>query len=113
MIVMPRPTGPTDPNATELARRLRKGYPQLARQLTKPARSKAPVNVSRLDRAARQGAALAVAGKVLAAGEITKPVNVYAWQFSKTARKKIEAAGGSCRSLAELAESREKARVVA
>jgi large subunit ribosomal protein L15 len=34
--------------------------------------------------------------KVLAKGEISKPLTVHAHAFSKTAREKIEGAGGSC-----------------
>ena len=34
--------------------------------------------------------------KVLARGELTKPLSIQAHAFSKTAREKIEAAGGSC-----------------
>jgi large subunit ribosomal protein L15 len=34
--------------------------------------------------------------KVLGKGEINKAITVYAHGFSKTAREKIEAAGGSC-----------------
>jgi large subunit ribosomal protein L15 len=34
--------------------------------------------------------------KVLAKGEITKPLTVHAHAFSQAARQKIEAAGGSC-----------------
>ncbi len=37
-----------------------------------------------------------VAVKVLARGEISKPLTVHAHAFSKTAREKIEVAGGSC-----------------
>ena len=37
-----------------------------------------------------------VAVKVLARGEINKPLTVHAHGFSKTARAQIEAAGGSC-----------------
>jgi large subunit ribosomal protein L15 len=42
--------------------------------------------------AARKG----VAVKVLAKGELTKPLTVHAHAFSKAAREKIEAAGGTC-----------------
>jgi large subunit ribosomal protein L15 len=35
--------------------------------------------------------------KVLAKGELTKPLTVHAHAFSKTARERIEAAGGVCR----------------
>jgi large subunit ribosomal protein L15 len=34
--------------------------------------------------------------KVLAKGELTKPLTVHAHGFSKTARERIEAAGGTC-----------------
>jgi large subunit ribosomal protein L15 len=34
--------------------------------------------------------------KVLAKGELTKPLTVHAHAFSKTARERIEAAGGTC-----------------
>jgi large subunit ribosomal protein L15 len=34
--------------------------------------------------------------KVLARGELTKPLTVHAHRFSKAARERIEAAGGSC-----------------
>jgi len=35
--------------------------------------------------------------KVLATGELSKALTVHAHGFSKTAREKIEAAGGTCR----------------
>jgi large subunit ribosomal protein L15 len=34
--------------------------------------------------------------KVLAKGDLTKPLTVHAHAFSKTARERIEAAGGTC-----------------
>jgi large subunit ribosomal protein L15 len=42
--------------------------------------------------------------KVLAKGELTKPLTVHAHGFSKTAREQIEAAGGTC----QLIESGER-----
>jgi large subunit ribosomal protein L15 len=69
-----------------------------------------PVNVSDLEARFDDGAeaapdSLLAAGlatrravpvKVLGKGEINKAITVYAHGFSKTAREKIEAAGGSC-----------------
>jgi large subunit ribosomal protein L15 len=37
--------------------------------------------------------------KVLGQGEITKPLTVHAHAFSKSAREKIEGAGGSCQTI--------------
>jgi len=43
-----------------------------------------------------------VPGKVLGSGVITKRVSVAAWKFSKSAREKIEKAGGRVMSIREL-----------
>jgi large subunit ribosomal protein L15 len=43
----------------------------------------------------------AVPIKVLGRGELSKPLTVHAHGFSKTAREKIEAAGGSCQLIEE------------
>jgi large subunit ribosomal protein L15 len=70
-----------------------------------------PVNLADLDERFEAGDAVTLAAivakglagrrgvpvKVLARGEITKPLTVHAHGFSKTAREKIEAAGGTCR----------------
>jgi large subunit ribosomal protein L18e len=108
---MPKPTGPTDPNTNALIVKMRKKkekfYLELARQLSKPARQKKGVNVTRIEKT--DSHSVVVPGKVLGAGEITKPVTVYALHFSKEAKKKITAAGGKCLPL-EHADS--KARVL-
>ena len=39
--------------------------------------------------------------KVLGHGEVTKPLTVHAHGFSKTAREKIESAGGTCQQIEE------------
>src|SRR5579884_3834003 len=39
--------------------------------------------------------------KVLAKGELSKPLTVHAHAFSKTAREKIEGAGGTCQLIVE------------
>jgi large subunit ribosomal protein L15 len=47
-------------------------------------------------REARLATRRAVPVKVLGQGELTKALTVHAHGFSKTAREKIEAAGGTC-----------------
>jgi large subunit ribosomal protein L15 len=44
--------------------------------------------------------------KVLAKGELTKPLTVHAHAFSKAARERIEAAGGSCQVVVEEAKTK-------
>ena len=110
---MPHPTGPTDPQTRKLidtmSRKKEKFYLQLARHLSKSARRKSPVNVTKLDRVALSGDVVAVPGRVLGAGEIRKPVTVYALYFSKEASRKISSAGGKCLPLEGVDK---KARIV-
>ncbi|HLC77216.1 MAG TPA: 50S ribosomal protein L18e [archaeon] len=110
---MPHPTGPTDPNIKKLIQNMEKKkekfYLQLARHLAKPARSKNPVNVTKIEKLANNNESVAVPGKVLGGGEIKKAVKVYALSFSGEARKKIKAAGGECMSLENVDK---KARII-
>ena len=64
----------------------------LAKDLDKSKRNRASINLSRIDRHTEEGQYVAVPGKVLAAGNLTKPV-------------KIAAAKGEYMSLVELVES--------
>jgi large subunit ribosomal protein L15 len=52
-------------------------------------------------RNARLATRRAVPVKILGRGELSKPLTVHAHGFSKTAREKIEAAGGSCQVIEE------------
>jgi large subunit ribosomal protein L15 len=44
--------------------------------------------------------------KILAKGELSKPLTVHAHAFSKAARERIEAAGGSCQVVVEEAKTK-------
>ena len=112
---MPRPTGPTDPNLVDLVRNLKKRkdkfYLALARQLEKSRRSKREVSLDKINKHANEGESVVVPGKVLD-GELTKKVDVYAWNYSKNAREKITRAGGKCLTLDKLLETKEKGRIL-
>ncbi len=104
-----KPTGPNE-NVKKLIEKFRKEKRLvLAKHLAKPARSKSPVNVTKIDKMCKENDIAAVPGKVLGSGEIKKPVNVYALNFSKEAENKIKAAGGKCASLESLDK---KARII-
>ena len=77
---------------------------RVAEFLGKPKRTRIAINVSRIARNTKKGDIVAVPGKVLAAGSIGHAVHIAAFNFSQTARVKIEKAGGSCTSLSKLAE---------
>lgn len=84
----------------------------VAEQLARPTRQLAAVNVSKLDRICKENEDLAVPGKVLGFGEISKPVNVYALNFSKQAIEKIKKAGGKCKTLEDLPKSRKSFKIL-
>jgi large subunit ribosomal protein L18e len=77
----------------------------LAEELDKSKRSRVAVNLSRIDRHAAEDEVVAVPGKVLAAGNLSKPVKIAAFAFSAGAVEKIERAKGEYMSLDELLAS--------
>lgn len=76
---------------------------ELARRLEGAERNWAEVNLSRVERYAAAKEMVAVPGKLLGSGSLSKPVTVAAFRASATARRKVEAAGGRVLSLLELA----------
>ncbi len=77
----------------------------LAEDLDKSKRNRASINLSRIDRHTEEGEYVAVPGKVLAAGNLSKTVKIAAASFSEGAIAKITAAKGEYMSLVELVES--------
>jgi len=77
----------------------------LAEELDKPKRRRVAVNLSRIDRHTTEEEIVAVPGKVLAAGSLSKPLKVAAFQFSEGALEKISLAKGEAMTLTELLEA--------
>ena len=77
----------------------------LAEELDKAKRRRVAVNLSRIDRYTEEGEVVAVPGKVLASGALSKPLKIAAFSFSDTAKQKIEWVNGEYMSLRELLES--------
>lgn len=67
-----------------------------AEQLSRPRSGRAVLDLSHLSRASSANSAVLVPGKVLGDGILKHPVVVGAFQFSQTAKAKIEEAGGKC-----------------
>jgi large subunit ribosomal protein L18e len=65
-----------------------------------------PLNVGQLDRLTQPGDTVAVPGKLLAAGPLSKRLTVGAFAYSSEARAKVHAAGGTPLSLHELVKAR-------
>lgn len=81
-----------------------KAWRRVAEELRAPSRRRVVVNLSRIERNAKEGLTLVVPGSVLGSGFITKPVKVAAYRFSAKAKKKILEAGGQAMTLDELLE---------
>ncbi len=118
---MPRPTGPTDPNLKrlilDLKKTKKKSYVLLAKHLSKSTRVKNAVNIRKLAKMSKKIDAknrhnYAVPGKVLSSGTIGKPINVYAWSYSKAAKDKIERAGGECFSIQDIVKNNPAVKIV-
>ncbi len=77
----------------------------IALRLEKPKSNWAEANLSRLEMYAKDGETVAVPGKVLAAGSVTKKLTVAAYDFSDAAKAGIQAAGGKTVTFRELMES--------
>ena len=109
---MVKPTGPTNIYMQKLIGKLEKTkapiWKDVAERLGGARRRKVEVNISDLNRHARDGETVVVPGVVLGAGEIGKAVSVAAWRFSGSAAEKIKNAKGSAMSIEELAEKNPK-----
>jgi len=78
----------------------------VADRLERPRHQVVPVNVGHLDRWTEAGETVVVPGKLLADGRLSKKLTVAAFAYSKEARTKIHAAGGTAVSVAELMKSK-------
>ena len=89
-----------------------KVWKDIAERIAKPRRLYAEVNVSKIERYAKDNETIIVPGKVLGSGKINKKVTVAALSFSESAKRKIENAGGKCLTIMELLEENPKGRGV-
>lgn len=78
-------------------------WKRVAVELEKPRRARRKVNLYRINKYTRDNEIALVPGKVLSLGELTKKITVAAYQFSDTAKEKINHAGKAI-SIKELVE---------
>ena len=81
-------------------------WASVADRLERPRHQSVPLNVGRLDRLAEPEETVAVPGKLLADGPLSKRLTVGAFAYSAEARAKIHAAGGSALSLHDLVRAK-------
>jgi len=81
---------------------------EIAKRLEAPSNNYAEVNISKINRYAREGDIILVPGKVLGSGLIDQSVSVAALNFSASAVNKITGANGKCMTIEELVVSNPK-----
>ena len=77
-------------------------WQKLAYELDRATRKRREVNLSRINRYAKEHEVVLVPGKVLGAGTITKKITIAAWNFSGKAIEAIKKAGGTVLTINEL-----------
>ena len=113
---MVKRTGPTNPELIKLIQDLRKKSFEInsnflrdvAEKLNKPRRQRVEVNLSHIDRYTEEGETVVVPGVVMGFGELTKPLTISAWRFTKPAIEKIKRSKGKAISIQELVEENPK-----
>ncbi|MBM3200419.1 50S ribosomal protein L18e [Candidatus Woesearchaeota archaeon] len=114
-----RKTGPTNPQMRKLIANLRSLatkekvdiWKRIADELEKPTRSRREVNLERISRNTKKGETIIVPGKVLAKGELEHSLKVAAWNFSETAKQKINK-NGKASSIQDLIKENPKGKGV-
>jgi large subunit ribosomal protein L18e len=81
-------------------------WASVADRLERPRHQLAPLNVGHLERLAETDETIAVPGKLLADGPLSKRLTVGAFAYSTEARAKIHAVGGSALTLHDLVRAR-------
>ncbi len=81
---------------------------RVADDLAKPARRQRAVNLSRIERYAKDKDVIVVPGKVLGDGDLTKKVTIAAHTFSASALAKIAKSGSKAYPLAEFMKANPK-----
>jgi large subunit ribosomal protein L18e len=107
---MTKRTGPTNPILKQLIEDLKRKsiekqsnfLKDIAEKLNKPRRQRIEVNIAHIERHAKKNETIVVPGVVLGYGELTKPVTISAWKFSKPAKQKIKNSKGKAISIEEL-----------
>jgi large subunit ribosomal protein L18e len=107
---MAKRTGPTNPILKKLIKKLEKKsietksnfLKDIAELLNKPRRQRVEVNIAHIERNSKKNDVIIVPGVVLGYGDLSKPITVSAWKFSKPAIEKIEKIKGKAISIEDL-----------
>jgi large subunit ribosomal protein L18e len=109
---MAKRTGPTNPLLKALIEDLKRKsiekqsnfLKDIAEKLNKTRRQRVEVNIAHIERYANKNETVIIPGVVLGYGELSKPVTISAWKFTKPAKQKIEKSKGKAISIEELVD---------
>lgn len=85
-------------------------WKRIATDLSKPSRQRRVVNLSRINKFTKENDVIVVPGKVLSVGDIDHKLEIAAYQFSDTAKAKIESAKGKIITIPEMLKSNPKGK---
>lgn len=105
----PRPSDFPLPASKQV--KIMKRKKDIARYLAVARRKRKEVSVGKLQKMGKPNESIVVPSKVLGSGFLEKKLDVYATAFSKTAKKKIEEAGGRALAISVL-DSKKEVRIV-
>jgi len=78
---------------------------RVAKELSKPRRSRVQVNLSKIEQLAQVDSTVLIPGKVLGSGNLSKKMTIAAFAFSDSAKKLIGQAGGKAITINSLQKS--------
>ncbi len=115
-----RRTGPTNPNLLGLISELKKQsieqkvplWKRIAVDLERPTRNRRIVNLSRINRYAKENETIIIPGKVLAGGDLNQKLTIAAFKFSDSAKNKIEKSGSKIIQISELLKESPKGKKI-
>jgi len=102
----------TNPELVEtiIAAKKAKAWREIAGLISTPRKRHASMNISEIDKKAKQGDIIIIPGKVLSQGEINKKIKIAALNFSEKAREKIIKAGGEAINILQEIKSNPEAK---
>lgn len=83
-------------------------WKKVAKELEKPTKKRAAVNLSKIEKYVKEDEIALVPGKVLSMGTLSKKITIAAYNFSKTAKEKIEKCGCKAISIEDLMKNNKK-----
>lgn len=113
-------TGPTNIHTQKLIVELKKKaiegdialWKRIAEELEKPTRRRRVVNLSRINRYAKENEVIIVPGKVLGSGELSRKLTISAFTFSTGAMEKIKQSNSKAMTIQDLMKDDPKGKKI-